>query len=81
MARTAVQTEQVDAKTGERLVEVFIPKTDRNDTQQFVSVNGENILIQKGVSVKIPLRYAQVLENAEAMHELAQMYMDSNVRE
>ena len=78
---TNVKTEQTDTKTGDRLVEVFIPKGDRNDTQQFVSVNGENILIQKGVNVKIPQRYAQVLENSDAMRELALAYMDSNVRD
>ena len=30
----------------EKLVSVFIPKQSRNDTERFIAVNGERILVQ-----------------------------------
>ena len=63
---------------GDRPVTVFIPKRNRNDTQRFVSVNGERILVQTGVSVSIPAKFAEVLENAEDMRLIADRYIEAN---
>ena len=40
-------------KTSEKLVSVFIPKQSRNDTERFIAVNGERILVQTGKTVEI----------------------------
>ena len=40
-------------KKNEELVSVFIPKQSRNDTERFVAVNGERILVQTGKTVEV----------------------------
>ena len=37
----------------EELVSVFIPRTSRNDTERFIAVNGERILVQTGKTVDL----------------------------
>ena len=63
---------------GDSPVTVFIPKQNRNDTQRFVSVNGERILVQTGVSVQIPAKFAEVLKNSEDMQQAAERYIEAN---
>ena len=68
------------ANTKEKLVSVFIPKTSRNDTERFVAVNGERILVQTGKTVEIPERFAEVIKNSENMRRfrrriLMQIYL------
>lgn len=62
----------------EKLVSVFIPKQSRNDTERFVAVNGERILVQTGKTVEIPERFAEVIENSEAMASVSAAYIDAN---
>ncbi len=64
---------------GERLVSVFIPKQSRGDTQRFVSVNGERILVQTGVEVKIPEKFANVINSSGEMQEQAESYIQANI--
>ena len=59
--RTTPETQET--KQSEDLVEVFIPKTSRNDNERFVAVNGERILIQTGKTVAVPRRFAEVIKN------------------
>ncbi len=68
----------IDESAGEKLVSVFIPKQNRNDTQRFVSVNGERILVQTGTKVKIPAKFAEVLKNSEEMQTQAENYIEAN---
>ena len=63
----------------EKLVSVFIPKTSRNDTERFVAVNGERILVQTGKTVEIPERFAEVIKNSEAMAAVSAAYIDANI--
>ena len=63
---------------GEKLVSVFIPKQNRNDTQRFVSVNGERILVQTGIEIRIPQRFAEVLYNSQAMQTQAESFIEAN---
>ena len=42
---------------------VFIPRTNKDDTERYVAVNGENMLIQTGKNVEVPLRFAEAVEN------------------
>lgn len=63
----------------EKMVPVFIPRESRNDTERFVSVNGENILIQTGKTVEVPERFAEVIKNSEEMARLSAEYIDRNI--
>lgn len=67
------------ANTKEKLVSVFIPKTSRNDTERFVAVNGERILVQTGKTVEIPERFAEVIKNSENMAAISAAYIDANI--
>ena len=69
--------EMADKK--EKMVPVFIPRESRNDTERFVSVNGENILIQTGKTVEVPERFAEVIKNSEEMARLSAEYIDRNI--
>ena len=66
-------------KKEEKLVPVFIPKQSRNDTERFVAVNGERILVQTGKTVEIPERFAEVIKNSESMAAEAAAYIDANI--
>ena len=65
--------------TGEKLVSVFIPKQSRNDTERFIAVNGERILVQTGKTVEIPERFAEVVANSEKMAAISAAYIDANI--
>ena len=66
-------------KTSEKLVSVFIPKQSRNDTERFIAVNGERILVQTGKTVEIPERFAEVVKNSEKMAAISAEYIDANI--
>jgi hypothetical protein len=63
----------------EELVSVFIPRTSRNDTERFIAVNGERILVQTGKTVEIPKRFAEVITNSEKMAAVSAAYIDANI--
>lgn len=63
----------------EKLISVFIPKQSRNDTERFVAVNGERILVQTGKNVEIPERFAEVIKNSEEMAAVSAAYIDANI--
>ena len=67
------------ANKTEKMVKVFIPKESRNDTERFISVNGERILVQTGKTVEIPERFAEVIRNSEKMAQISQEYIDKNI--
>ncbi len=66
-------------KTSEKLVSVFIPKQSRNDTERFIAVNGERILVQTGKTVEVPERFAEVIRNSEKMAAVSAEYIDANI--
>lgn len=66
-------------KPTEKLVSVFIPKQSRNDTERFIGVNGERILVQTGTTVEIPERFAEVIRNSEKMAAISAEYIDANI--
>ena len=66
-------------KPTEKLVSVFIPKQSRNDTERFIAVNGERILVQTGKTVEIPERFAEVIKNSEKMAAISAEYIDANI--
>ncbi len=66
-------------KTKEKTVSVFIPKESRNDTQRFIAVNGERILVQTGKNVLLPERFAQVIKNSEKAAAVCASFIDENI--
>ena len=55
-----------DRARGEELVEVKLFKdSDRYKDDVFVGCNGENVVIQRGVKVKIKRKFALVLDQSE----------------
>ena len=63
----------------ENEVMVFIPKESRNDTERFIAVNGERILVQTGKNVSVPERFAEVIKNSERMAAISAKYIDENI--
>lgn len=66
-------------QTKEKLVNVFIPRQSRNDTERFIAVNGERILVQTGKNVGIPEKFAEVIRNSEEMAAVSAEYIDANI--
>ena len=54
---------------------VFIPRTNKDDTERYVAVNGENMLIQTGKNVEVPLRFAEAVENSQRQGAAAEAYI------
>lgn len=67
------------AVKSEKMQKIFIPKESRNDTERFISVNGERILVQTGKTVEVPERFAEVIRNSEKMAQISQEYIDKNI--
>ncbi len=63
----------------EKMVNVYIPKQNRGDTERFVAVNGERILVQTGKNVKVPERFAEVIKNSQEMAAVSDAYIDANI--
>jgi len=57
--------------------EVFIPKEYKRDDSLFVAVNGERILVRKGETVTLPLKFAEVIENSAAARREAEKFIAS----
>lgn len=62
-----------------KMIPVFIPKESRNDTERFISVNGESILVQTGKTVEVPAHFAEVIKNSEKMARISAEYIDQNI--
>lgn len=75
---TTTPVEQKEKKA-EDLVEIFIPKQSRSDTERFVAVNGERILVQTGKTVEVPRRFAEVIKNSMASDAAAAAYIEANI--
>ncbi len=67
--------EKVKAQTETRTV--FIPRKNKNDTERYVAVNGENMLIQTGKQVEVPVRFAEVIENSQADDAAAEAFIEA----
>lgn len=61
-----IETEEFAGDPGEELVTVQLFKdNDRYRDDLFVAVNGERILIQRGVPVQIKRKFAEVIEHSQ----------------
>ena len=64
---------------GEEEVELFIPKKSRDDTERFLAVNGENVLVKTGVTVKIKRKFKEVYDNSVAQEAAAEEFISNNI--
>lgn len=70
------KTENVEKK-----VTVIIPKQSRTDTERYIAVNGERILVKTGIPVEVPERFADVINNSESMLKESVDFIDANISE
>lgn len=56
---------------------VFIPRKNKNDTERYVAVNGENMLVQTGKAVDVPVRFAEVIERSQSSDAAAEAYIEA----
>lgn len=67
---------------GEELVEYFAPFLPGENRQDiFVAVNGESLVIKRGVKVKIKRKFYEVLMNAQAQERSAYQAMENAKRQ
>ena len=65
-------------RTDEKMVRVYIPKTDRTDNEMFIGVNGESMVVKTGQTVSLPERFAKVVENSLKMQERLDAFIEAN---
>ena len=65
----------------EKCVKIRLPKTRNQQEDVFVSVNNRTWLIQRGVSVEVPLCVAEVLRHQEAMQETIMLFEKANAND
>ena len=63
-AEAKAKAEAEAKEKAEAYEEIFVPKTSKDDDSLFVSVNGNRILIKKGVPVKVPKAHAEVIRRS-----------------
>ena len=61
------------------MVELFIPKKSRDDTERFLAVNGENILVKTGITVKVKRKFKEVYDNSVAQEVAAAEFIENNI--
>ncbi|MBQ8474035.1 MAG: hypothetical protein IJ499_00025 [Clostridia bacterium] len=61
-----------------RMREVFIPKKSKTDTERYVSVNGENMLLQTGKVLSVPEKFALVIEESQRRDNIAAAFIEAN---
>ena len=80
-ANTDEETKKANAEL-EEYVEIKLFKDNgKYKDDVFVSVNGENCLIKRGVKVKIKKKFAQVLEQSDMQDYLTSQLMESKEAE
>ena len=63
--------------TAEKTKTVFIPRKNKNDTERYVAVIGENMLIQTGKAIDVPIRFASVIENSQRQDSAAEAFIEA----
>lgn len=56
---------------------VFIPRKNKNDTERYVAVNGENMLVQTGRAIELPIRFAEVIEASQRQDSAAEAFIEA----
>lgn len=58
------------------LIQVIIPAQYKGDTERYVAVNGQRLLVKTNTPVYLPKRFAEVIKNSQAMDAEAQRYIE-----
>ena len=66
------------AEAKQKMVKVKIPRVNKKQQPQFVSVNNYTCLIKPGEEVEVPDFVAEVLQHREEMLEVAANFEDAN---
>ena len=67
------------AQTEEKMVKIRIPKLhDGGEEAQFVSVNGRDFLIKRGIDVEVPACVAEVLEHSATQMDRLDEFVQGN---
>lgn len=65
----------------EDYVEIFIPRSEKNPGPVTIGVNGEYVLVQRGVFVKVKRKFSEALKLSFQQENAAADYQDMLVRE
>ncbi len=60
------------------LVDIFIPRKNKWDTERYVAVNGVNMLIQTGRTVSVPRKFAEVVLESARSDAAAEAFVEAN---
>ena len=63
-----------------KMVKVKIPRVNKKQQPQFVSVNNYTCMIKPGEEVEVPDYVAEVLKHRDEMLEIAAAFEDANQR-
>lgn len=66
------------AETKQKMVKVKIPRVNKKQQPQFVSVNNYTCMIKPGEEVEVPDFVAEVLKHREEMLEVVANFEDAN---
>ncbi len=62
----------------DQMREIFIPRKNKADTERYVAVNGENMLVQTGKIISVPARFAEVIIESQRCDALAEKFIEAN---
>ena len=62
-------------------MEITIPKESRDDTEQYFSDGKRNMLIKKGIPVKVPRSIAEIFYQSQEQKRSAEEFISKNVKE
>ena len=67
-----------EIKRGEDSIEVNLFKdNDKYKDDVYAAIGGSNILIKRGISVKIPKKYDAIIKQAQKQNKIAMAYVES----
>ena len=62
----------------EKMREIFITRKNKADTERYVAVNGENMLVQTGKLISVPERFAEVILESLRCDAAAERFIEAN---
>lgn len=74
-------SEAVREPSMEDYVEIMIPRSEKNPGPVPIGVNGEYVLVQRGIFVKVKRKFAEALKLSFQQENAAADYQDMLVRE
>lgn len=75
------ESEAVREPSMEDYVEIMVPRSEKNPGPVPIGVNGEYVLVQRGIFVKVKRKFAEALKLSFQQENAAADYQDMLVRE